>query len=75
MAYYLQIARAAVQLIDVFEARIVEAGDWDELRAIVTDAEVAYVEGMVTGGQVERLAEKCSKAAWDLPFRADPHPV
>jgi hypothetical protein len=59
---------------DAYRDRIVGARHWDDLRAVVTDAEVAYAEGTVTGCQVETLAEQCNEAARELPLQADPCP-
>ena len=72
MAHYLEIARAAVHMIDILQARIAGARDWDDLRAVVTDAEVAYTAGRLTGSEVDQLAKQCNEVAGARPLRADP---
>ena len=47
--------------------RITEATSWDDLYAILADAQVAYCAGGLTGEEVEGLAALCAQEAHALP--------
>ena len=69
MANYLEIARAAVHMIAIIKARIAGARDWNDLRAVVTDAEIAYAAGRLSGSEVDQLlAKQCDEVAGVGPF-------
>jgi hypothetical protein len=68
-------ALRATSGVDAYRRRIAEARDSLDLYAVVSDAEVAYSAGTVTGDEVERLAALCNVAAQQLPLRADPCPT
>jgi hypothetical protein len=53
--------------IDVYRRRIEEARSWDDLYAVLTDAEVAYAANKLTGDEVEGLAAVCAQEARTLP--------
>ena len=53
--------------LDAYSLRIVEAQSWDDLYAILTDAEVAYAAGELSGEEVEVLAAVCAQEANTLP--------
>ena len=72
MAHYLEIARAASYKLDAYNRRIVEARDFTDLGAILADAQVEYVDGTLTGLEVERIAVGCNEASEQLPLRSDP---
>jgi len=49
------------------QARIRAARDWQELEDVLADAQQAFVEGDVSGAEVEALAEGCIVRAREVP--------
>jgi hypothetical protein len=58
--------------VDRFYSRIQRADDWSELYVILTDADFAYVNGEITGDDVDCLCEMARHASRHLPDRASP---
>ena len=72
MAGYLETARAAHAKWDIYSRRLAGARDFADLGAILSDAQVEYVAGTLTGPEVERIAVGCNETSEELPLRADP---
>ena len=49
------------------ESRISQARDWQDLHAVVADADMAYVSGAITGEEVDSLCEMARREAQCLP--------
>jgi hypothetical protein len=47
--------------------RVRTARDCDELCRIVNDAQMQFVNGVLTGEDVEVIAGACIRRSWDLP--------
>lgn len=56
--------------VNAYRRRITEARSWDDLYAILADAEVAYAVSELTGEEVENLAVVLAKEARGLPDHA-----
>ena len=52
---------------DTYRLRITGARSWGDLYAILSDAEVAYADGELSGEEVEELASVCAREAHTLP--------
>jgi hypothetical protein len=57
-------------LLDAYRQRITEATSWDDLYALLADAEIAYAAGELSGEEVERLAAICNQESHALPDHA-----
>ena len=52
---------------EALERRIHCAADWQDLHAVVADAEVAWSRGELSGEEVDALAASCAQEAQCLP--------
>jgi hypothetical protein len=66
----------SVATFDTYCQRTAEATSWDDLYAVLTDAEVAYAANEMTGPEVEALARQANARSSDLPDHAPgPHTI
>jgi hypothetical protein len=63
----LRASKAALLFTVKFAERIRRANDWQDLHAVLTDAQVAFVTGDVVGEDVERLASEADVRSHSLP--------
>lgn len=57
------------------QERIGRAASWEDLPAVLADAQVCYVNGELTGEEVEGLATVCAQEAQALPEVAPAEPA
>lgn len=56
--------------LDVYRDRINGASNWQDLYAILADADIAYVQGVVDGADIDQLCDLCRVASRRLPEHA-----
>jgi hypothetical protein len=56
----------------LLRSRILSAGDWQELYAILIETDMAYVDGEVTGDDVDSLCDMARQSSRTLPERKSP---
>lgn len=57
--------------LSVYRERIARARSWDDLYGVLADAQLGYVNGELSGEEVEELAAVCAQEAHGLPEHAD----